>query len=194
VVKKTPVARLHELRDAGLVERGLEQRQRKPREVIAETHDQEGLRREFLAQSLHEARIVARTQHLPAQIFVQLRAIAVAAPFRCEFGPELKSPGKMVRYRIDEQEQRIPILVIGDHPRGRIIEESIRLHASRAEPPGVIEILDARRFLETSRAQKRSEKRVEAVGLVAAAPQQPGQPALHPARRDARDEVRETSI
>ncbi len=178
---------------AGVVEAGLDQVRGEIRLMIAEPHQQERLVGEFALQPRQEFRIVLRAHRLPAQIFVDRRHVAQILPLRHQVGPVAVVPGKMIGGEIDENEHRAARVLLADHPRRSVEEETVGLDRFRAQIVLVVEMLHAGRGLEAARAHEGAERRIEREGAIAAAPQRRRQPAIDAAGGDAGHEIGEAA-
>ena len=184
--------------DCRIVETGRDDFLGKTRLVVPKANDQKRLVRKIALEPGDERLVVVRAHILPAQILVNALAIHVmvprVAPIRGEFVAVAERPGKMIGHQIGEDEHR-PLRVIAlQQVGGESVIEFVWFDLAGLEIPGVVEVIDAERLLETARAEKRTEPGIDAVSAVTAVMKRVRQAARDASGGDPRHELGEMTV
>src|SRR6185369_12359506 len=187
------IVSLNALCHRGLVERRVDKIFRKQWLMVTKAHHQERLVGEFFAQALEEALIVLRAHRLPAQILIDIRAIAEVAPAGLQIGPIASVPGEMIGSRIDKEEHRRAGALPGDGAQRKVEIMGVGL-LKAAQILGIEEALDAGAGVEAARADKGTVIRIHAEGAIAAMAQRMRQPTIDMTGSKTRDRLGKTPI
>src|SRR5262249_47190158 len=140
----------------------------------------------LLAQALDEARIVLRTHRLPAQILIDIRAIAEIAPVGLQIGPVARVPGEMIGSRVHKEEHRRAGALPGDgaHREVKIMRVGL---LKAAQIFSIEEALDTGALLELACPQEGAVVGIHAESAITAAAQRMRQPTLDMTGCETRD-------